>query len=93
MGVYFTDQYSLLHFSSGVIAYFFGINIWAWFLLHLLFEMIENTTTGVKFIDEKIPFWPGGKRAPDSAINSIGDVFYGMVGFLIAKKLEERLKK
>ena len=93
MGVYFIDQYSLLHFSAGVIVYFFGIDFGTWYILHMLFEILENTDSGVKFIDKKLTFWPGGKKSPDTLINSIGDQFFAMLGFIIAIMLNNYGKK
>lgn len=84
MGVYFFDQYSLLHLASGIIAYFFGINIYVWFIIHLLFELIENTKMGVHFIDTYLFFWPGGKLRSDETINSIGDQFFAILGWYLA---------
>ena len=61
MGVYFTDKFSLLHFVSGIIAYYWNISLFNWFIIHLVFELTENMPKMVKIID-KIPFWPGGKN-------------------------------
>ena len=81
MGTYFTDKYSLLHFANGVIAYYWNISFILWFILHLLYEYIENTQQGIKIIN-KIKLWPGGKENPDTIINNIGDQFYGMLGWI-----------
>lgn len=82
------DQYSLLHFSTGSIAYFFGIPIYWWIILHTLFEIIENSPRGVKFIDTKLKFWPGGKKSSDNLINSVSDLVFTIIGYLVAKKLD-----
>lgn len=85
MGNLFFDQYSILHLASGIIAYFFGINFWLWFLLHLLFEIVENTPAGITIINTWFAsVWPGGKPAADHPINSIGDQTFAMLGWLIA---------
>jgi hypothetical protein len=81
MGIYFTDKYSLLHFTNGIIAYYWNISFTLWFILHLLYEYIENTQQGIKIIN-KIKLWPGGKEKPDTIINNIGDQFYGMLGWI-----------
>jgi len=81
MGIYFTDKYSLLHFASGIIAYYWNITIFYWFIFHAMYEVIENRPTVVKMID-RIPLWPGGKKSPDKIINSIGDQFYAILGWL-----------
>jgi len=93
MGKYLIDQFSLLHFSVGVVVYFFGIDIMTWFILHALFELIENSGHGVHFIDNNLTFWPGGKKAPDYLINSIGDQIFAMIGFVVAMMLDDYGKK
>jgi len=81
MGFKFTDRYSLLHFASGIIAYYWGISFATWFIIHLLYEYLENTKQGMKIIN-KIKLWPGGKEKADTILNSIGDQFYGLLGWL-----------
>ena len=89
MGIYLFDQYSLLHFASGVIAYFFGINWVVWFLLHSLFEFVENTNAGMALINNYLTFWPGGKPYPDSFLNNIGDTISAMAGWVLAMYLDK----
>lgn len=89
MGYRFLDQYSLLHFASGIIAYFFKINFEDWFLVHVIFEILENTPYWIKFIDEKIKIWPGGKKSPDTFTNSIGDQLMAVIGWLCAYYLDK----
>jgi hypothetical protein len=81
MGIHFTDKYSLLHFASGIIAYYWGISFMLWFIIHLLFEYVENTNIGMKIIN-KIKMWPGGKEKSDTILNRIGDQFYGLLGWI-----------
>lgn len=88
MGIHFADQYSLLHLATGIIAYFFDINLAVWFVLHGLFEWVENTETGVHIIDTYFFFWPGGKRAPDAIINRFGDHLFAMIGWLLAYAID-----
>jgi hypothetical protein len=83
MGVHFTDKYSLLHFASGIVVYYWNVSLIAWFILHLIFELAENTETGMRYI-RKVKLWPGGKMHPDSWINSAGDQFYSVLGWLFA---------
>lgn len=83
MGIYFTDKYSLLHFSSGIISYYWGFSLKFWFILHMLFEIIENRPNVIKIID-RITIWPGGKKFPDSPINMLGDQFYAVLGWIFA---------
>ena len=89
MGVYFTDQFSLLHAATGVIAYFWNISLITGFLIHLAFEFFENSAIGIRFIQKYIInpgffSWPGGKRVPDSPINMLGDNVYFVIGWLLA---------
>ncbi len=81
MGTQFTDKFSLLHFATGIIAYYWGLSFLMWFILHLIFEYLENTVYGMKLIN-KITLWPGEKDYTDSVLNSIGDQFYALLGWL-----------
>ena len=83
MGRQFSDKYSLLHFSAGIYAYFFNISFVIWFLLHMIYELVENTDYSIKLIN-KLPYWPGRKEEPDSTLNSIGDQFYAIIGWTVA---------
>jgi len=84
MGKYFIDKYSLLHFASGVIAYHFGLNITVWLLLNIIFEMLENTSVGIQFIQNHLlTIWPGGKKYSDSIINILGDIVSGIIGWYV----------
>lgn len=83
MGRRIYDRFSLLHFAVGVVVYYWNISFNEWFIIHMLFEMIENTEMGVKFIDSKIKIWPGGKKSPDNLLNSISDQIFSMLGWLL----------
>ena len=84
MGNKFIDQYSLLHFAVGIVVYFWDISLLSWFVLHTIFELIENTQQGIYFINNYITWWPGEKPRPDSIINSIGDTIFSLLGWVIA---------
>ena len=86
MGTQLLDRFSILHFASGIVAYYIGIGWKLWLLLHILFEILENTPVGMELIN-KIPFWPGGKSQSDTFINSVGDVLSAMVGWWIAYQI------
>jgi hypothetical protein len=95
MGHRFLDQYSLLHAATGVMAYFWSIPFWIAFILHMLFEWIENSAPGVRFIqwmtDQQrlYPFpWPGGKHEADSLLNQWGDNLTFALGWLSAAGLD-----
>lgn len=87
MGTKLIDQYSLLHFSTGILARFFRIPFLHWFVLHLIFEYYENIPHIAQYID-KIKWWPGGKRTMDSILNSTGDQIFAMLGWYVADKLQ-----
>ena len=82
------DQFSLLHFASGVIAYFWGIPFWHWFVAHMIFEYAENTQEFIYWLN-KINIWPGGKEGPDAFINNIGDQISSTIGWLAAYQLDK----
>ena len=89
MGNKFYDQYSLLHFSVGVVAYFIGIPLIIWNVIHILFEIVENTDFGIRFINKYLLwFWAGGKDKPDKVINNIGDIVFGALGWIISYELD-----
>ena len=83
MGRTFADRYSLLHFATGVIAKFWGVDVTHWFLAHLAFELIENTSFGMGIIN-RLPFWPGGKDHADAVVNILGDTVFAMLGYYFA---------
>jgi hypothetical protein len=88
MGLYLIDQYSLLHFAVGIILYFWGFSIYVVFILHLLFELIENTEIGMYIINNYIKMWPGGKTHADSVKNSISDIIFTIIGYYISKYID-----
>ena len=92
MGKRFLDQYSLLHFASGVVAYFWGVPMKWWILAHLTFELSENTVVGMKFINN-LAWWPGGKPHADSFVNIVGDNVTAFAGWWIASKLDQEGKR
>lgn len=94
MGYRTFDQYSLLHLASGIVAYFLGLNIVTWFIIHLAFEILENTETGMHIINKYFLFWPGGKPYADSFMNSIvGDQLSAVAGWYLAYFIDKYGKK
>jgi hypothetical protein len=87
MGKDFLDRFSLLHFAVGIVAYFMGVPFWIWAFLQLVFEAVENSGWGIHFISKYLSWWPGGKREPDSLLNSISDILFGSLGWLVAEKI------
>lgn len=88
MGLLLFDQYTLLHFAVGCIAYFWEFRLIPSMIIHTLFEAIENTSQGMKLINS-FPFWPGGKYYSDSPINSIGDTIGFFLGWVISYYLDK----
>jgi hypothetical protein len=87
------DEYSILHFASGIIAYFWGFPLLWWFIIHVVFEYIENTKMGMNFINTYIPLWPGGKHQKESFSNSmIGDNLSAVAGWMFASFIEKGFK-
>lgn len=89
MGTRLLDQYSLLHFATGIIMYFWNISLKNCVIINIIYEIIENTNIGMKTITEHFKTWPGGKSYSDSVINSIGDVLSGTIGWYLAYHLDK----
>ena len=89
MGYRLLDQYSLLHFATGIVLYFWNIPFLVAVVGHVIFEAIENTRAGMDFINKYFIYpgyfsWPGGKNKADTALNQFGDNLTFAVGWLIA---------
>tara|TARA_Y100000780_G_C13622519_1_gene393119 strand:+ start:54 stop:356 length:303 start_codon:yes stop_codon:yes gene_type:complete len=96
MGKYFADQYSLLHFSVGVIAYFWNVPLIIALLIHVIFEIVENTEKGMSiinnyFVGDTILTWPGKKTKADTFVNIVGDNVFFVLGWVFSKLLDESL--
>ena len=84
MGFKAFDQYSLLHFSMGVVAYFWSISLFVLIVIHIVFEYVENTQWGMNIINTYFTMWPGGKPYPDNLLNQASDVVFSAIGWLAA---------
>lgn len=80
MGTQALDQYSLLHFAVGVVAYFWNVPFIAWIIINILFEAFENSEFGMSII-AKISVWPGGKPKADVPINIVFDIISCLLGW------------
>jgi hypothetical protein len=90
MGLRIVDQYSLLHFAVGIIAYFWSVSLLLLVIVHILFEYIENTQWGMKIINNYfIRWWPGGKTHPNNLVNKTSDTLFSIFGWLIANYLDK----
>ena len=85
MGLHIIDQFSLLHFAVGILAYFWGFSALHTFVFHVVFEWAENTKPGMKFINTYFSLWPGGKPYADSFINQFSDTIMTMIGWYISQ--------
>lgn len=92
MGTQMMDQYTYLHLASGIIVYFFGIDIISWLVIHTIFEYLENTKLGMRLINS-FHYWPGGKTYADSFQNIFGDTVGSMLGWVSAYTLDQLGKK
>jgi hypothetical protein len=88
MGQQFIDQYSLLHFAVGIVAYFWNIDMIMLLLIHIVFEVSENSIVGMNIINN-IKIWPGGKPEADSMVNQIGDTISSILGWYTAYYLDK----
>lgn len=89
MGIKFLDQYSYLHFAVGIISYFWGLTFTTFIIIHILFELMENTIIGINIINKYFIFWPGGKSKSDSIENIIGDNLSAILGWFSAYYLDK----
>ena len=89
MGYRAFDQYSLLHFAVGVLAYFWSFSLFITIVIHILFEFIENTNIGMNLINTYfLQWWPGGKTHADSLLNRTSDIVFTGLGWAAAYKLD-----
>lgn len=84
MGKRAFDRFSLLHFATGIIAYHWSVPLVGWVIANIIFEIVENTITGVLIIRKYMHYWPGGKPAQDGIVNSTMDIISGIVGWWLA---------
>ena len=93
MGLRVFDQYSILHFAVGVVAYFWSVSLFVVIMAHILFEFIENTQVGMDIINTYfIGWWPGGKTHPDSLLNRTSDTIFTGIGWLVSYQLDKMYK-
>ena len=89
MGNQLLDQYSILHFATGVVAYFWGVELPTWVVAHVSFELLENTEGGMEFINSNLTWWPGGKPRADEFLNIVGDNLSAVAGWWCASQLDD----
>ena len=86
MGAAIIDKYTILHFSVGIIFRYLGFNLVSLLIAHTVFEIVEISKPGMFIINKYFKLWPGGKPAPDSTINSVSDIIFSLLGWVIADK-------
>ena len=86
MGKQLFDRFTLLHIAVGVVMFYWNISFKNTIIFHTIFELLENTDMGVKFISTHIKQWPGGKPYADSPINMLGDTIGVALGWYLAHK-------
>ena len=85
------DQYTYLHFSVGIILYFWGISLPTTIIIHSIYEYFEVTKFGTNFINVYFGnLWPGGgKHKGEKFIyNGLGDTIGIILGWLSAYYLD-----
>jgi hypothetical protein len=85
MGNKFFDKFFYLHIATGIMSYFLNISFINAIILHIIFEIVENSKQGIRFINNYLTFWPGGKPRSDTFINSFGDTVAFALGWKIAQ--------
>ena len=91
MGIHLFDQFTLLHFATGVLAYFWSVPPLTFIIAHTVFEIVENTEIGVNFMNIFYVQLKGGtKLQADTLLNSIiGDTIGGLAGYFGAQWLDD----
>jgi hypothetical protein len=92
MGTKVIDNFSILHAASGVFLYFWGFTLAQTTIIHLLFELLENTKPVMKLTNET-GWWPGGKPNPDNLTNIISDTVFSIIGWTVSYMIDKRYRK
>jgi hypothetical protein len=82
------DQYSYLHFASGITAYFIGFRLRTWFLLHLVVDLFENSSWGIQIIQQYLKLFLRPRYGSDPPLNIVMDNVIAILGWLSAYYLE-----
>lgn len=81
------DQYSLIHFSVGILFFFTRISLLLSTITHATVSLLYNTDSGHEMIRKLAFWWPGSKR-PDSPYNIMGDNISFVSGWLVASAVD-----
>jgi hypothetical protein len=81
---HFIDLYSISHINAGIIYSIILKKPEYVFIASIIFEIIENTYIA-NFFQQM-----GFKSTNDTLINSVGDTFFVMLGYVIYSKVEKK---
>ena len=80
----FFDKNSFIHVFVGSLAYTWGFSIYKLLIIHILFEIAENTSHGLFIANQYFYVWPNGERKAESITNIIGDIISAIFGWFLA---------
>lgn len=90
--------WTIVHFIIGFIAFFCNIPLSYWFGIQVIFEIGENSKLGKQisekiseFITNHVKIQAWAKYDGDSLENTVGDIFAGTLGWLLAEYLYKTL--
>lgn len=83
MGQYILDKFSIVHFAVGILWRYMGFDILSLFILHTIFEIVENSKIGMHIINTYFKIWPGGKPSADTVVNIISDILISLLGWIL----------
>ena len=96
MGIDFIDEYTLSHFIGGMIMQRLGLSRAISYSLAILYEIFENYIRvpyfgGYRCIQIKyiLPI-PDCKTKPDTVKNIVGDIFFYILGYELAKMISTK---
>ena len=88
----FLDQYTYLHFATGILFYFWGFSLTNTLLLHSFYEYFEITDFGTNVINVLFgDIWPGGGKhiTVHFVYNGIGDTVGVLLGWITSYYLDK----
>ena len=91
MGFALLDEYSLLHFASGIVLYYWNFSLTQTILGHSAFELFENSDGGMRFINDYFYYNQTKllKTEPDNITNMFGDTMSCIAGYMVAQMVFE----
>ncbi len=77
---------AIFHFVVGMISYLIGLGLLHWFIIHISFELLRNTKTGINFVNKHMPFL-NKKKKPNSPEKTIHNQVLSVGGWFMASAL------